>query len=241
MHPIRFYIFLVLLSSCTGTNTTEPKSSLRDSVVKFYKEELTVNDKFDTSEFSTKLLKAYTTNDSAALNRLLAELYNERGSHKWWGQMDSCIELISLKDMNIEEGYRIEYDGALCPLRQITTIYKRNDSIKLNFLLYQLKWDTAECRKLEEFDRVLTLNNWEEFVGKIDQGDFWGLKADNDLRGVDGSTWNFTGYKRGKTENIPSKYHFVHRWGRTSLIDAFQLATLLAANRSGCFTLRRVK
>ena len=234
MRLLYFYIFSLLLFSCTGTNSHEPKSTFRDSVIKFYREEANINRKFDTSDFNYKLLNAYIAYDSAALNKIFAEINKEKESRKWWGQLDSCIKLTSLKDMDIDEGYRFEYDGALCPLRQITTIYKRNDTIKLKFELYQLKWDTAECRKLEEFDRVLILKNWEDFLDKVERGDFWGLKSDNHRFGVDGSTYYITGFKKG-SNNLPSKYHFVYRWGHTSLYDAFEYATLLAANKKGCF------
>ncbi|HET6995950.1 MAG TPA: hypothetical protein VFI06_13250 [Chitinophagaceae bacterium] len=237
---LAYYIPLLLFLSCTGPNSTEHNPSLRDSVIKFYKEELAVNNKFDTSEFSYQLLNAYTVNDSALLNKLLTELRNERENRKWWNQLDSCIELTSLADMHIDEGYRIEYDGALCPLRQITTIYKRNDSIKLNFLLYQLKWDTAECRKLEELDRVLASQNWENFLDKVYQGDFWGLKSDNNRHGVDGSAWRITGFKKD-FDNSSSKYHFVYRWGETTLHEAFEFLTLLAANKNGCLRIRANK
>jgi len=236
MRLLYCYIVSLLLPSCSGTNSREAKSSFRDSVVKFYREESKVNRKLDTSEFNYKLLKAYTTSDSAALNGILKEINAEKQNRKWWGQLDSCIKLTSLDDMDIDEGYRFEYDGALCPLRQITTICKRNDTIKLKFELYQLKWDTAECRKLEEFDRVLTIKNWEDFLNKVERGDFWGLKSDNHRSGLDGSTYYITGFKKAYN-NLPSKYHFVHRWEQTSLYDAFEYATMLAANKNGCLSI----
>ena len=234
MRTIFFFFSLVFLFSCNEPHESRPKFSLRDSVMKFYVEEISLNRKLDTAEFNYKLLNAYITNDSASLVSLRKELISERENRKWWEQLDSCVKLVNLRDMNIDEGYRIEYDGALCSMRQISTIYKQLDTIKLNFKLFQLKWDTAECRKLEEFDRVLTLKNWEDFLYKINRGDFWGLKSDNDRRGLDGSTWHITGFKKGN-DNMPSKYHFVYRWGGTSLYDAFELATILAANRKGCF------
>jgi hypothetical protein len=241
MRLIYSLIYLFVIFSCTEINTSDPKTSFRDSILNFYKEESSLNDRIDTTEFSYKLINAYTANDSAALNRLLLELLDVRENRKRWGQMDSCIGLKSLASMNIDEGYRFSYDGAFCNYRQITTIYKQNDSIKLNFLLYQLIWENAKCKKLEEFDRVLTADNWEEFLHKIDQGDFWGLKSDNGRQGLDGSTWTTTGYKKAKSQNLPSQYHFVHRWGQTSLHEAFELATILAANKKGCLTMRRVK
>jgi len=232
-----FFFVSSFFFSCIEHDKTAKNVSLRDSVMKLYKEETSLNRKLDTSEFNYKLLAAYMANDSGSLIRLSQELMSEREDRKWWEQLDSCIKLVSLPDMNIDEGYRIEYDGAFCSMRQITTIYKQHDTVKLNFSLYQLKWDTADCKKLEEYDRVLTLKNWEEFRNKIDNGDFWGLKSENDRHGVDGSTWYITGFKKG-SGTVPSKYHFVYRWGQTSLQDAFEFATVLAANKKGCFWMR---
>ena len=236
MRPHYLYIYLLLLSSCTGTVPHEPKMSFRDSVIKAYKEEANANRKFDTSDLNYEILNAYAANDSLSLNKILHEINTEKENRKWWGQLDSCIRLTSLNDMDIDEGYRFEYDGGLCPLRQITTICKRNDTIKLNFQLYQLKWDTADCRKLDEFDRLLTLKNWKDFLDKVDRGDFWGLKNDNNRSGLDGSTYYITGYKK-TFNNSPAKNHFVYRWEHTSLYEAFEFATQLAANKKGCLTI----
>lgn len=237
MRLLYFYIFCFYLLSCSGTNSYELKTTFRDSVIKVYRDEANINRKFDTSDFNYKFLDAYTANDTAELNKILSEINTEKKDRKWWGQLDSCIRLKSLRDMDIDEGYRFEYDGALCPLRQITTIFKQNDTIKLKFELYQLKWDTAQCRKLEEFDRTLTSKNWEDFIDKIERGDFWGLKSDNHRSGLDGSTYYITGFRKA-INNLPSKYHFVHRWEHTSLYDAFEYATLLAANENGCFWIK---
>lgn len=237
MQVFYFYLFCFLLLSCTGTKSHEPKLTFRDSVMQLYREETTVNRVLDTSDFNFSLLNAYIKNDSAALSTILGQINMEKESRKWRAQLDSCIKLTNLKDMDMEEGYRFEYDGGLCPLRQITTIYKHHDTIKLKFELYQLKWNDAQCIKLEEFDRVLTKKNWEEFLDKVESGDFWGLKSANKRSGLDGSTYYITGFKKA-TSILPSEYHFVHRWGHTSLFDAFEYATLLAANTKGCFWVR---
>jgi len=229
INAVPFFLFL----SCTDISKPQPGSSLRDSVLRFYKEELSVNPRYDTMEFNYQLLNAYLANDSLSLNALLKELRNERENRKWFGQFDSCIKLTKLRQMDVDEGYRFEYAGAFCDYRQITTIYKRRDSIKLNFQLYKLGGDTSPCKRLEEFDRTLTPNNWKEFLSKLDEGDFWGLKTENNRHGLDGSTWYVTGYKKSYP-NLPPMYHFVERWGEITIGEAFRYATLLAGNKKGC-------
>jgi hypothetical protein len=237
MQALYFYIFSLFLLSCKGVVSHEQKSTLRDSVFNLYKELSLNNGKIDTSEVSYRLLKAYALDDSATLHRINVELKNEKENRTWPKQLGDCIKLTNLTDMDIEEGYRFEYDGAMCSLRQITTIYKRKDTIKLKFELYQLRWDTAECRKLEEIDRVLTAQNWKDFLQEIEGGDFWGLKSDNHRVGLDGSTYYITGFRKA-TDRRPQQFHFVHRWEHTSLYNAFEYATLLAANKNGCLSIK---
>lgn len=226
-----------LFVSCNETNSHNPKTTYRDSVLNFYKAEIGFNRNIDTTDFNFKFLQAYSTNDTLTLSNLFAEIKKQAENREWRSKFDSCISLVGLNEMDINEGYRFEYDGAFCNLRQITTLYKQNDSFKVNFQLYQLRWDTAQCRKIEEFNRAITKSNWEDFLIKVHQGDFWGLKSMNYDHGVDGSTFYITGFKKG-TQIESSKHHFVYRWGSTSLNEAFNYATLLSGNTKGCFWVR---
>ena len=227
--------------SCKDFDKKQTTKQYKDSIAIKYINQPIRDIEFDSSIESFKVLKAYIENDTAYLQEINDKIEYKKKFEKQWENMDSCIHQTKLSEMNIDEGYRFIYTGAFCRYRQITTIYKKKDSVKLNFSLYQFKWDTADCYKIEEYEKSLTIKNWENFIEEIRKGDFWGLQKENGIQGFDGSNLIVMGFTEADTFNRkPMRYSYVHRWEYTTLRDALDSLTILAANKNGCYMLRKL-
>jgi hypothetical protein len=78
----------------------------------------------------------------------------------------------------------------------------------------------------------------------MSHADFWGLKGNNGITGLDGDDIIVSGYIRGDTaDRRPARFSSVSRWvvHSTALGDPFDLALILSGNRKGCYVVRRDK
>jgi hypothetical protein len=240
MRILTFCLILVqvFLISCQGNNSTT-KYSLKDSILKEHLFALDSLPYYDTTDINYKVLKAYQNNDTTFLKKLHSDIERGRGFAQQWRSMDSCVQQTKLESLNCDEAYRFIYSGPFCPMKQITTISKSGDSINLNFELYQLKWDAMECKKIDAFNKKITTKNWEEITRLMDRDDFLGLKRENNIHGLDGSTLIVIGYAKEGFNHIKAmKYNYVSRWSSSILRDAFELVTKLSANKQGCLTIK---
>lgn len=67
------------------------------------------------------------------------------------------------------------------------------------------------------------------------QADFWGLKKDNGVHGLDGNSLTVTGYK--KSGYSPGdQFNYVYRWlwQDYSISAPFNLVLKLSGNKKGC-------
>jgi len=233
-----FILAQIFLISCNGTNTSA-EYSIKDSVLKEHLSTLDSLPYYDTTDINYKVLKAYQNNDTIFFNALHSSIERDRDLKRYWKEIESCIQQPKLEDLNCDESYRFIYSGPFCSLKQITTITKTADTINLNFELYQLKWNSLSCKKIDSSDKKITTRDWEEITRLLDRDDFWGLKRDNNIHGVDGSTLIVIGYVKGGVRHIKGmKYQYVYRWSSSVLKDAFELVTKLSSNTQGCLQIR---
>jgi hypothetical protein len=149
---------------------------------------------------------------------------------------DSCVKQTRLQALGVDEAYRFNYHKSFCPYATDVTISNKRDSINLHFILYQQDWE-ATCKIINEFDKKLTIQNWNDVMESLTRADFWGLKRDNGYHGLDGDGLTVTGYKKGM-DNNRDDFHLVYRWDvhRTALIDPFILVLKFSGDKQGCLT-----
>lgn len=228
--------FLTLFASCRNTAKSNVPYSLKDTVLKEYIQTLDSLNHYDNTDINYKILKAYKDNDTSVFKYLQNYIDGERGSNHYWGFIDSCLHLSRLQDLNADEAYRFIYTVAFCPYEHNITISKKGDSANIHFITYQYGWDTHTFKVIDEFDKKITTKEWDDFSQAMADADFWGLKSDNGVDGVDGTTLTVTGFiKANPRFNSPSKFSYVDRWCNTTLLDPFGLILKLSKSKTGCF------
>jgi len=214
--------------------------SFKDSVIKRHFETVDSISSYDTNTYDYKLLKAYYLNDTNYLqgyNNLLQSISKTRNV---WYYNDSCIHQPELIDLNIEEAYRFIYWKAFCPYSLNITIGKLEREINLHFIIYKPynDYDSLPCSIVDEFNKKLTVREWENFEEAMNRADYWALKERNDRNGVDGSGLEIYGCIKGylKKNAIQTKTYHIYRWGaeRYTIGEAFMLLLKYSRNKKGC-------
>lgn len=238
MRHIFFLItLLAVLCSCNHTTNHIPTAAYKDTIVKDHLQYIETVGEYDTTDLNYKVLKAYVKNDTAYFRKLQSDIEENKRFRKQWEVLDSCIHQPKVQELNADKAYRFIYNSAFCPYRINITISKSGDSSNLHFILYQFKWDTASCRIISEYNKPLTDKNWEDFTEAIQKADFWGLKKENGLHGLDGDDIKVWGFEKGDTAyNRQIKFNYVERWltTKSSLADPFHLLLKLSGNKKGC-------
>jgi hypothetical protein len=231
-------ILLIILSfSCNTKSNRTDNYSLKDTILVKHFEAIESSDDFDSTDLNYKVLKAYVNNDTAFFEKIESGLVEKERYNKQWQYMDSCIHQPKLQSLPVDEAYRFIYSAAFCPYKLQVTVSRKADRSNLHFILYQNQYDTVECKIVTEYDKTLSSKNWEALMNSLSIADFWGLKKDNGVRGLDGNSLTVTGYLKGdSTNNRPAQFNYVYRWvyERTSLKEPFNLILKLSGNKSGC-------
>ena len=236
MRRIFFLIPVVLLLACTDRPSTTVTYSLKDSVIDKYIKLLDTSGQFDTADINYKILRAYISNDTIFFRKLSRDIDNARKFGLQWIE-DSCVHSIKLQELNADEAYRFIYTASFCPYKLNITVSKKEDNANLHFILYQFRSDTASCRIINEYDKILTKRNWEDIRKAINTADFWGLKKENGLHGLDGDNITVIGYHNVHSSfDRRAKFNYVNRWSLagTTLAEPFNLVLKLSGNKQGC-------
>ncbi len=213
--------------------------SLKDSLAKKYLDVTSTFPYYDTNNHNFKILKAYYTNDTGYLAEQINSLNisaNNRNQIRW----DSCVHQSQLIDMNIDEVYRFVYSQAFCPYGLNITISRNDSNFVMHFILFQPLGSEGEmpCTIIDEFDKKLSIKNWDKFEEALTYSDFWGMKEFNDKHGFDGSSLDVYGCIKGKPwkNAIKTKAQHVYRWAAqpSSIFDAFILLLKFSGNKEGC-------
>jgi hypothetical protein len=216
MRQILFILASLFIFSCKQTNKTQ--NHFRDSVIEKYISMVDSSGKYDTTDSHYKTLKAYIDNDTASLKQIDSFITAQTKDRENWDLWTSDIPLPKLKQLGKDEAYRFIFSIYGSPAYEAITISKKDSIIKLHYLFYRHDRDSLKFEKLKEFEKGISERQWDDLTLKIRQGDFWGLKNDKEYRGQDGNDLTVIGYsKSGNYE----RSHYVHRWGNTTLNDAF--------------------
>ena len=234
---IALSLILSLFYSCKENQNKIQIVSIKDTVLKEHFLMIDSLPYYDTNDFDYQILRAYYNNDSVFFKKLQADITYKRNNKGMLDFMDTCIHQQLLKDLKTDEAYRFIYSAAFCPYKLNVTITKTINKYNLHFIIYQFRWDTADCRIINEYDRSLTESNWKQIDEALDNADFWGLKEDNGVHGLDGSTLQIDGYIKGDSNYLrSSKSHSISRWspGPTAIFNPFTLVLKFSGNRQGC-------
>jgi hypothetical protein len=235
------FALLVGLFSCHAKVRTTNLPSLRDTVVRDCLQEMDSLQELDTTEIGYKLLDSYIRNDTSTLIRFQKYAKAGRQIQRQFEVMDSCIHQLRLQDLPADEAYRFNYRRAFCPYKLDVTLSKRDSSVNLHFIIYQYEWRVAVGDIVNEYDKKLTIKDWNDFKKAIEYADFWALKMRNEKEGFDGDDIIVSGFiKRDTAFRRPARFHRVVRWlvNSTSLEAPFDLALKLSGNRQGCYLVK---
>ena len=192
---------------------------------------------YDTSTNEFKLLKAYSSNDTNTLKKLVGQVEYMNTKLDWQINLDSCVKQQAFKDIRSEEKYRFTFSSAFCPYKTSTTIIKYKDSTVLNTIVYQYAWDTLPCKIIDQSTIRIDSLSWYKFQQSLEIADFWGLKPDNGKQGVDGSTLEVYGFKKGTNSKWnPDKSCYISRWSPAynSILNSFVLLLKYSKTKKGC-------
>lgn len=232
-------VVLFVLFACTDRSTSRVTYSLKDIVIDKHVKLLDSSGQFDTSDINYRILRAYSSNDTVFFRKLNTDIDKAEKFRRQWIE-DSCVHQVKVQDLNTSEAYRFIYAAAFCPYKVNITVSKKDNSAALHFILYQPQSDTSSCRIVSEYDKALTPKNWEDIREAIDKADFWGLKRENGIHGLDGDNITAIGYQKGYSSFDRSpKFNYVNRWslGRTTLAGPFTLVLKLSGNKQGCIVI----
>jgi hypothetical protein len=233
------FVFIVLIvSACTGTTRSDPGNAYMDTAVNEHLLYQKLLDEFDSTDINYGVLNAYMKKDTTYFKKLRVAIEESKRFKKEWAIQDSCIHQVAIDELKVDKAYRFIYGAAFCPYKINITVSRKGGNSILHFILYQFKWDTASCRIISDYEKQLTEKQWNEFADAIQNADFWGLKWDNGLHGVDGDNIKVWGFENGDTAfERPTKAHYVERWSvhRSTLSDPFNLLLKFTGNKQGCF------
>ncbi len=216
---MRQTLLIVFILICVGYNQDVLcQVGFRDSTLKNFLLLVDSSGRFDTSDISFKALRAYYYNDTTSLKELENYVKQQRVDRPNWNLWQSDIPLPKLNQLNVDVAFRFVFSVYDAPTYEVITITQKDTTHKLHYLRYYHNTDSGRFNKGKEFEKTISDKDWEEVLNKLYYGDFWGLKSDKDNRGRDGNDLTVIGYQKFDTEE---RNHYVHRWGNTTLNDAF--------------------
>lgn len=229
--------FTPFFYSCKFEASYRTNSAVKDSILNRYFSIVDTLSYYDTNTIEFQLLKAYRLHDTNTLKKLVERFEKMNTKLDWQVNLDSCVKQVAFKELIAEEKYRFIYSAAFCPYTTSTTIIKFKDSFSLTTIVYQHAWDTLPCKIIDQSTITIDSISWEKFQESLQVADFWGLKPDNGKHGVDGSTLEVYGFKKGtNSEWNPDKYSFITRWSPAynSILDSFILLLKFSKTKKGC-------
>jgi len=230
MRIIPLVLLLCLFAaSCKVKKTSgQANTPAIDSILQQHLERIESLPYYDTSNYDYQVLKAYYHQDLPFLKQLSAEIAFDRQKQSIQEYMDTCVHLPELTTIPVQEAYRFIYMQAFSPNKINITISKQADSVHLHFILFKPRWEKEPCSIIKEYDKKLTLAQWNEFTEAMEYADFWGMKKDNGIHGVDGSSLLVYGYKKANPQyEEPARSHSIYRWSSNTMAIYSPLSVLL--------------
>jgi hypothetical protein len=220
------------LISCHGSNK-KPDVDFKYSFIKEHLARIDSLEFYDTLNYDYQLLKAYMNNDSVFFKHAkeVLELLREQAIKR--PASDTCFHLQKLSDMDVDEVYRFHHAQSFCYFSQYITISRNRNTIKLHYLelslsLAKITFKTGHrpelidsgCKVVKEFNKSLSVKDWDNLELKIFEADFWGLLRYEPRLMFDGSSWTIEAYTKRPRYVTNQQAHMVNR--QCTCSDSFE-------------------
>lgn len=223
-----FILFsLLIFISCRQPTGIRKPISLKDSVAKKHLALIDSLDYYDTLDEDYRMLRAYVNNDSNYFIEMSERIRAYEEDRKENPRLDTCVHLPKLSNLNVDEAYRFYHNQSFCYYGQRITIARTGDSVWLQYVEYgatdvdrKVEYTTPDgirvvgpgCKIENEFEKQLSLKDWEKLEQLIHDADYWGLKEANQETCTDGSRWTIEAFtKKGRYYDNGKKVHRVFR------------------------------
>jgi hypothetical protein len=204
------YLSLAILFVLYGCRqpATAPvgKTSQMDSMVAVYISEMDSLEFKEPSLYTYRVLKAYYAGDTAFFQQMQKQRDKE-AQYLYPVEKGNCPEIPRLSTMHADEAYRFIHGQSFCNFIEVVTVYKRSDSLLLQYIVYippaiekpmvtirmpdgtvYKVGDTCIIRKKTQ--HTIKKKEWDALKEALENTDFWGLKAADQRILLDGSYWN---------------------------------------------------
>ena len=190
MHKVVVGILVLLLVCCKQPSPPKAQPNFKDSIIKKYLVFRDSDPFNDSIDYNYRILKAYMNNDSAFFVIMNKRIDQNIQALKEDAFFDSCAHQKQLSELNVDEAFRFVHSQPFCDFHQIITISRSKDAV----LLYYVEFSNGEghmtdfgngivikpyCTIAKEFDKILSLTDWDNLEKKLDKADYWGLKLAN--------------------------------------------------------------
>jgi hypothetical protein len=204
------WLFILGTISCNQNGSSFVKQSFKDSITRQY---LSIKDSvspYDTSNYETKILRAYIYDDTSFFKKLKKEI-DMREQYVYPYKVDSCMSTQKLSDMPVDEAFRFIHSQSFCIFGQTITITRKDSLVKLHYAEYILPEQDghrivltdrngnryvvdSNCKILKQFEKTLNAKDWQKLNYAADRTEYWGLKHSNPRILMDGSFWRIDAY-----------------------------------------------
>lgn len=230
------FLFIILIGVSCNKPKVALKLSSRDSIMNSYFQILDSLPFEDTLSLNFQLLKAYHRNDTAVLREVYLNKVNLLHSVQRIPKRHRCDTNVLVNVMDCDEGYRFSYSASFCDKFAIVTVQKVPGGMAVQSVLYQIDNETQGCTIVKQGNRRFDDKAWNSFSEELDFADFWGLKEENGVTGLDGSSLNIFGFRKSW---IPQdiEYKEIRRWSpeKTAIGQAFKYILDLSDIEVECF------
>jgi hypothetical protein len=244
-----FFLIALFIVCCKQPPSLPHPSqlNLRDSVVKEYLATIDSMEFYDTLNRDFKILKAYVKNDTSFFSTLKKDLQQTRQDAIFYNNWGSCVKQRRLSDLQVDKAYRFKHWEAFCFFSQNITVTIKDSKVSLHYIehsdspdgqsftLIKRNGDTLKinpyCTIVKEFDKTLSMKDWEALEKKVRDADYWGMK-ERGGGGLDGSIWQIDAYAEHKFAGwIEKSAHTV--WRHSTFSKGFKDLGLFILSLSG--------
>lgn len=222
-------IIILFTNSCSHDRKFTEVQQLKDSAVANYLSLVESLEGFDTASLDFKLIKAIYKNDTDYLKQLIKIEKYEKENISQIAMTDSCIHLLKLSQMDVDEVYRFRYYRN-CMVKCQVSIISVTGKYYIENIVFKSAIDSIPCSIIARDTISISKRDWMKIKEEIEFADFWGLKRyDHPSIGIDENTDAIviSGYTSDQ-----HKCNEVHRWITSAkainqpLLTAFRLAKL---------------
>ena len=252
MFRIAAVLICLSLIYCKQPLAPEAALNFKDSMIREHFKNIDSLEFYDTTNYNYQVLKAYFSDDTSFFDKMGKEIKIAKEQSRFGDMIDTCIQLKKISELEADEVYRFSHSESFCFYNQSVTICRKGNSISVHYLEYSytddgrivefrdksgLKRVGPGCKIEREFNKELTLHDWNELEGKISDADYWGLREHNFSLGFDGASWRIDGYRKEPRYMTNQRIHSVYRWSpQNSFAELGKIFMKLAREKGMCGT-----